>query len=360
VLDGCWHFVAATFDGREMRVYLDGVLIGQLPHAGNARVARAAGFVGSHGGHGEFYQGGLDDLRLYAETLTPDALTAVFKAGAARLTANALTVLPAEWKPLLQERTTFAATLTEAKRALAQSTRACPPEVRNLFSMTLSARFPNECATYARLYSQAASLFLSLPDLAPLKARLADQLECLTEYMPLTEGQWARCPAAERNRWKALEAWAGAMKTRLAAGGPDADKVVLDAVAADWPEVPERPTVAEPVAPYVRPATPDFRTYTAEQARQAIEGDWLFQVNGTPNLAQEIARTRALAARLCLSADALDGLAAEAAKTPLSAEKTKELYLSARRIRRELMLRNPVVDFSQLLLVDMPYPQGRE
>jgi hypothetical protein len=360
VLDGCWHFSAATFDGHQMRVYLDGALIGQLPHAGTARVARAAGFVGSHGGHGEFFQGGLDDLRLYTDALTPDALTAVFKDGAARLTANALTALPAEWKPLLQERPAFAATLTEAKRVLAQSTRVCPPEVRNLFAMTVSARFPNECATYARLYSQAAALFVSLPDLAPLRARLADRLECLTEYMPLTEGQWARCPAAERKRWQELKVWAGAMKTRLAAGGPDADTVVLDAVTVTWPEVPERPTVAEPVAPYVRPATPDVRTYTADEARQAIEADWLFQVNGTPSLAQEIARTRALAARLCLPADALDSVAAEAVKAPLSVAQAKGLYLAVRRVKRGLMLRNPAVDFSELLLVDMPYPQGRE
>jgi len=360
VLDGCWHFAAATFDGREMRVYLDGALIGQLPHAGTARVARAAGFVGSHGGSGEFFQGGLDDLRLYTDALTPDALTAVFKAGAARLTATALTALPAEWRPLLQERPTFTATLTEARRALAQSARACPPEVRNLFAKTLSARFPDECATYARLYSQAAALFLSLHDLAPLRARLADQLECLTEYMPLTEGQWARCPAAERKRWQELKAWAGAMEARLAAGGPDADAVVLDAVTAAWPEVPERPTAAEPVAPYVRPETPQARTYTADEARQAIEADWLFQVNGTPNLAQEIARTRALAARLCLPGYELDSMAVAAAQPNLPAEKTKELYLSVRRVRRALMLGNPVVNFTRLLLVDMPYPQGRE
>lgn len=360
VLDGCWHFAAATFDGREMRVYLDGALIGQLPHAGTARVARAAGFVGSHSGGSEFFQGGLDDLRLYTDALTPDALTTVFKAGAARLTANALTALPSEWKPLLQERPTFAETLTEARRALAQNTLACPPEVKNLFALTLSARFPDACATYARLYSQSAALFLSLPDLAPLKAKLADQLERLTEYRPLTEGQWARCSAAERKRWQALEAWAGAMKTRLAAGGPDADTVVLEAVTATWPEVPERPTVAEQVAPYVRPATPEPRTYTADEARQAIEADWLFQVNGAPDLAREIARTRALAARLGRQGDELDGLAAAAAQPGLSAEKTNALYLAVRRVRRALMLGNPAVNFTRLLLVDMPYPAGRE
>jgi hypothetical protein len=360
LLDGCWHFAAATFDGREMRVYLDGALIGQLPHAGTARVARAAGFVGSSGGGGEFFQGGLDDVRLYTDALTSEALAALFKAGADRLTANALPSLPAEWKPLIQERSTFATTLTEARRALAQNPRACPPEVRNLFAMTLSARFPDECATYARLYSQAAALFPSLRDFAPLKAKLADRLECLTEYMPLTEDQWARCPAAERKRWQKLKTWAGAMKTRLAAGGPDADAVVLDAVTAAWPEIPERPAVAEPVAPYVRPETPPVRSYTADEARQAIESDWLFQVNGAPDLAREITRTRALAARLCQPGTGLDSLAAECSRPNLTAEKTKELYFSVRRVRRALMLENPVVNFTRLLLVDMPYPQGRE
>ncbi len=360
VLDGCWHFAAATFDGREMRVTLDGVLIGQLPHAGTARVARAAGFVGSSGGHSEFYQGGLDDLRLYVDALTPEALTAVFKTGAARLTANALTALPAEWRPLLQERPTFAATLAEARHALAQSARACPPEVRNLVAMTVSARFPEECATYARLYGQAASLFMTRQDLAPLKARLAERLECLTEYMPLTEGQWARCSPTERKRWREIEAWSGAMKARLAAEGTNTDRVVLDAAAADWPEVPERPVVAEPVAPYTRPETPQARSYAADEARRAIEEDWLFQVNGVPDLALEIVRTRALVARLGLPADGLETLAADAAQPGLSAERTKALYLAVRRVKRELMFSNPVIDFMHLLLVDMPYPQGRE
>jgi len=360
LLGGGWHFAAATFDGREMRVFLDGVLIGQLPHEGTARVARAAGFVGSHSGSGEFFQGGLDDLRLYTAALPPDALTAIFRAGSARLTANALTALSDEWKPLLHEQPTFAATLKEARRVLARNARPCPPEVQNLFAMTLSARFPGECASYARLYGETAVRFLSVTDFAPLKQRLADQLERLTEYMPLTEGQWARCPEAERKRWQELKTWADALKSRLAADGPDVDAVLLDAVTADWPKVPERPHVAERVAPYVRPDTPPVRTYTADEARQTIENDWLFQVDGKPDLAREIARTCALAARFSLPGSGLESLAKAAAQPNLSAEKTKEIYFSMRRIRRKMMLENPVVNFTQLLLVDMPYPQGSE
>ncbi len=360
LLDGGWHFVAAAFDGRVMRVYLDGALAGQLPNPGTAFVARAPGFVGSNGGHGEFFVGGLDDLRLYAAVLTPEALTAVFKEGAARLAANALTGLPAEWKPLLQERATFAETLTEARRALAQRGHTWPPEVRALFATTLSARFPDECAVYARLYSQAAVLFLSLTDFAPLKAKLAARLECLTEYMPLTEGQWSRCSEAERRRWRELRVWAEELEARLEAAGQGLDKVVLDAVAVSWPDVPERPTAAEPVAPYVRPETPPARVWSAEDARQAIENDWWFQVDGKPDLARELARTRAVAARFCRPGDGLDALAGDAVNPALSPERFKETYLAIRRVRRGLLLDNPVIDFTRLLLVDMPYPQGRE
>ncbi len=360
VLDGCWHFAAATFDGQEQRVYLDGALIGQLPHAGVAKVARVAGFVGSHGGQGEFFQGGLDDLRLYTEALPPETLMALFKAGASTLTANAMTTLPAEWETLLQEHRTFTAMLSAARKTLTQSASACPPEVKNLFAMTLAARFPSECATYVRLYGQAPALFLSLTDLDGLKLKLSEKIECLTEYMPLTEGQWARCPAPERTTWKKLKAWSDTMRARLTEGGPVVETVLLEAAAANWPQVPERPAVSEPVAPYVRPATPAVRTLTAAEARAAIERDWLYQVNEKPDLTREITRTRALAARLCLPADALDKVAAEAVQAPLSAEKTRELYLAVRRVRRGLMIGNPVIDFSQLLLVDMPYPAGRE
>ena len=38
----------------------------------------------------------------------------------------------------------------------------------------------------------------------------------------------------------------------------------------------------------------------------------------------------------------------------------KELYFSVRRVKREILLKNPVVDFTQLLFIDQPLPQGPE
>ena len=38
----------------------------------------------------------------------------------------------------------------------------------------------------------------------------------------------------------------------------------------------------------------------------------------------------------------------------------KQLYFAARRVKRNIMFKNPVLDFSQLLLIDQPLPQGPE
>jgi len=360
VMDGGWHFAAATFDGKAQRVYLDGVLIGQMPHAGAAKIARAPGFIGSAGGGGEFFHGGLDDVRLYAQTLTPEAIEASFKTGAAQVTVRSVATLPAEWKTFLQEKPTFSATLLEARETLRRGGRECPPAVKSLFALSLSARFPAECKNYVRMFRQSPALFVSMPDLSVLRGSLDNQVTRLTEYMPLTETQWARCSKDERKHWRELKAWADAMAIRIASGGEALGAVLLEAVAAEWPEVPERPSVAEPVAPYARPATPEARTYTRDEARAAIERDWLRQAGDNPNLAQEIARTRLVAARFGTQAHELDSLEVAAAKGALSTENMKALYFQVRRIRRALMLGNPAVNFTQLLMVDMPYPAGRE
>ena len=44
--------------------------------------------------------------------------------------------------------------------------------------------------------------------------------------------------------------------------------------------------------------------------------------------------------------------------TPQAADRS--LYFQVHAVKRAVMLKNPVVDFSQVLLVDMPYPQGSE
>ena len=107
----------------------------------------------------------------------------------------------------------------------------------------------------------------------------------------------------------------------------------------------------------------------------ALEADWLFQAGGRPSVAaalQEIAWARDLARRLArlpeapdLSVElvALGSLAKQlrARSDPKAADAlATQLYLAVRRVKRRIAFKNPAVDFRGVLLVDNPYPSGRE
>ncbi|MBP5320083.1 MAG: hypothetical protein J6334_03770 [Kiritimatiellae bacterium] len=80
--NGKWHQVVASLDKGEMRVWMDGSERNaiQLP-GGHAVVARGVpGWVGSSGGTGEFFNGELDALTLYAHSVTPADVLKAFAA----------------------------------------------------------------------------------------------------------------------------------------------------------------------------------------------------------------------------------------------------------------------------------------
>ena len=90
VLDGAWHHAAATFDGRVMRVYLDGAEIAHLDRTGPITTnAEVPAFIGSSGGAGEHWQGGLDDLRIYQRALTAAQVHQLYQGGIESLAAPA-------------------------------------------------------------------------------------------------------------------------------------------------------------------------------------------------------------------------------------------------------------------------------
>ncbi|MCY2994330.1 MAG: hypothetical protein NTY19_41620 [Planctomycetota bacterium] len=123
------------------------------------------------------------------------------------------------------------------------------------------------------------------------------------------------------------------------------------------------------------PQTPTTRTLRTEEATVAVERDWLFQAMDEPlavRAGKEIAWARELAARLASPPrcpdirDALAALATLEKRLPASpasscdAATARQLYLAVRQIKRRLLFQNPAVDFSQLLFIDQPYPQGPE
>lgn len=125
-------------------------------------------------------------------------------------------------------------------------------------------------------------------------------------------------------------------------------------------------------APTVAPVEPETKTPTAAEADAVLRADWWFQAQGEPpakRAAAEIKWARELAARLARGANPPDlsgeltelaGLEKSLTPQPETPEAAREIYESVRRVKRRIQFKNPAVNFTQLLLVDNPYPSGRE
>ena len=71
LLDGKWHLVSVTFDGKAITFYADGQEIGAKTVTGSIDTGgEAPAYIGSYMGKGEFFKGGIDDVRLYDRALS--------------------------------------------------------------------------------------------------------------------------------------------------------------------------------------------------------------------------------------------------------------------------------------------------
>jgi len=177
---------------------------------------------------------------------------------------------------------------------------------------------------------------------------------------------------------------------------------VPDAIKRQLARAP-RPGLPHAPAASSEPSEPETRDLTTQEARAALHHDWLFQADGKPTTEramQEIQWARDLAARLQRSPAApdlsqelkeLDDLqkrlttrtgttsGVQKGTVPFSLRENRDspqalfvtpspphpltpstLYLAVRAVKRRIMLKDPVVDFSKVLLIDSPYPQGAE
>ena len=125
--------------------------------------------------------------------------------------------------------------------------------------------------------------------------------------------------------------------------------------------------------PYVIPRTPETRTLTSEEAQRVLENDYLFQVNNAPtrqSARNEIGWARAIAARLAINPKTPDIKADLAELDSLEKQVDQiqdtsptaitKLYFAVRKVKRTIMFKNPAIDFDKILLIDNPYPAGRE
>jgi len=370
VRDGRWHHCAATFDGRWMRVYLDGDEIGSLERPGAVRAGgAAAGCIGSSNG-GECFQGSLDDLRIYAGPLSPLQIAQLYRQGL-EVIEQSSEELVRNIRAVYQRGESFAGTLMQCRQRIVERRLGLDPDLAAAVAVRLKTDFPAEYGQFAEATGLNLNEFLAAGEPDGHVQQAGYLVELLLEYKPLTESQWAKQTPEQLQRWKEFDAIAArfeALKAQGAATQFSPEWVSLMVQAG--PRIDFRPRIQEPVAPYVTPRTPETRDLTAEEARAALERDWLHQADQNPapaRILDEIRWTRELAERIQTQGSGAVSLATELAKLDelerLAAglqAGDRALYFQVRDVKRSIMFRNPVIDFDQLLFIDQPYPQGRE
>jgi serine/threonine protein kinase len=86
-----WHFITATYDGRDLRLYLDGRLSGPpVPHSGSISPTATGAFlaIGSEDGRRSrpqciktrYFRGLIDELKIYQQALSPDKIKTAYEA----------------------------------------------------------------------------------------------------------------------------------------------------------------------------------------------------------------------------------------------------------------------------------------
>lgn len=77
-----WTFVAATFDGVEMKTFIDGELVGQRPSTGSTYVSRAQVRIGQmSASFPRPFHGLIDEVRIYNRALPQDEIRLIAAAG---------------------------------------------------------------------------------------------------------------------------------------------------------------------------------------------------------------------------------------------------------------------------------------
>ncbi|GAG36629.1 unnamed protein product, partial [marine sediment metagenome] len=88
--DGNWHHYANTYDGAYMRMYLDGEEIESTEKTGTISGLSSL-IIGRYDGTGYYFDGILDELRVYNRTLTPTEINWSYLRGNASLSSNVST-----------------------------------------------------------------------------------------------------------------------------------------------------------------------------------------------------------------------------------------------------------------------------
>ena len=82
-----WYHLAGTYDGKQMRIYIDGALAGEKGHSGDIDGAYAEVHIGGRGGQ-YCLTGAVDEAKVFARALPPNEIKASRERGVAALAAQ--------------------------------------------------------------------------------------------------------------------------------------------------------------------------------------------------------------------------------------------------------------------------------
>ncbi|MDR0520833.1 MAG: hypothetical protein LBH00_03145 [Planctomycetaceae bacterium] len=399
LLDGQWHYVAGTFDGKMMRVYLDGKEIGsyerqspQIDTASDFRplnrywhlegrfqdiqnidtdkeIVNRPAYIGSSEGKSEFFNGKLDDVRFYSRALNAGEIQCEYRKGIKN--PPAAKPCEAEAAKLYVKGGSFMETLCKTRDKVA--------EKNGLDAMTnvaLTRLIRNGYPAEMNTFMQKKAIRWQ-PDRSPvdymtwnaqrLYAHANSSKDQYSEYLPLTEDQWKFLSADQRQHWEKVKANLVSLGEGEKTPAAKLFEIVMDIEIA----IEHRPN-AEKVAGRMEANTPEVRDFSAEEAKNILEREWLFQCGGQPTVdrsKQEIGWAKAMAARIVRQYPGkvdysgelkkLDELEASAASKN-GGDQDRDLYFAVRTVKREITFKNPVIDFDSVLYVDGVRPGGSE
>lgn len=156
--DGNWHHVAGSFDGRTIRLFVDGQKIGEKKYNGSLNSAEGTpSFIGSFRGSSEFFEGGIDDLRIYTRGLSQEELKSLAAAGEKAPTKD----LAAHWSfdNSIANAATFTPEVTGNRVVFVGGSLIHGMEKNGYLEAALTARWPHHDITFRNLGWPADDVF---------------------------------------------------------------------------------------------------------------------------------------------------------------------------------------------------------
>ncbi len=383
LFDGNWHFAAGTFDGQTMRVYFDGKEIASLERPGKISAKQTPNaFIGSSSGTSEFFVGAIDGLKIAGRADLAEQILASYQLGSKAIDEH-YAVIDKEIQKFYVTKSGFAETLAAARAAFLSHVAKSgdlpdPLGIQSRLMAKLRNDFQAETDEFVMLTGYSPAKIIMENDLSGLGQKVSQIAAQMVEYKPITEEQWRLVSPDERDKWQEIERLQSEFRKIRLDGNSQSLAILVDVLKNAKMTIKERPQIREAVAPWIEPATPEPKRYSAAESEKLLQDDWLFQCDGKPTavrILDEIKWTQSLTGRLSAESQAdknfysksletLSRLKVEAERLAqqqaTSPEECERLYFTVRELKRQITLSNPTIDFSQILLVDMPYPHGSE